>query len=123
MENFTPLKTVKKKRKINKFLVYGSMLFVFILVGVTAYLVNTTKIKREQKAYYIGDCQEYLKGNCLEFSESVTGYRFFCPQGVPSNFGCSENLQTVSGKKICFQHDCGTEQIDLSNAPCNFISN
>lgn len=50
MDNFTPLKAVKKKRKFNKFLIFGNLFLVVLIAAIGFFYYNKTLQTTEQKA-------------------------------------------------------------------------
>ncbi len=50
MDNFTPLKVEKKKRKINKFLIFGNLFLVVLVAAIGIFYYNQTLITTKQKA-------------------------------------------------------------------------
>lgn len=51
MDNFTPLKTEKKKT--NKFLIFANLVLLVIVVGVTGFYLKNKLLTTEQKAAFI----------------------------------------------------------------------
>ena len=50
MDNFTPLKTAEKKKKTSKFLIFGNIFLLLVLVLVTGFYLKDKFISTQQKA-------------------------------------------------------------------------
>jgi hypothetical protein len=119
MDNFTPLNTGKKPA--NKLLLIGNLILLLIIVGVGA--IYAKKIY-EGRASASGSCLS--KGyswtdssqRCFKGARD-TAYRYFCPDGVPGGYGCSQNPSVIQNTtEFCFENYCGVEQIDLLSKGC-----
>lgn len=125
MDNFTPLKVEKKKRKINKFLIFGNLFLVVLVAAIGIFYYNNVLISQKQKALESGErdeCKCIKDGDptvyywCLAYTTCTDdnnapkrcipnkdGYR--CDPG----YTCNETAESCGGggggtvKKICNQ--------------------
>lgn len=70
MDNFTPLKTEKPKKKFANFFLVVNILLMFVVVGITGYYLRNKLITTKEKAYVPTSerpCSEYhATGGCDE---------------------------------------------------------
>lgn len=94
MENFTPLKPIeKKKRKVNKFLIFGNLFLVILVAAIGIFYYNETLLTTQQKAYEHKSCSEYespseCDNNCSPYKSN--GQSFFCNWSYPQD-ECKES--------------------------------
>ncbi|MFA6532467.1 MAG: hypothetical protein WCT22_00540 [Patescibacteria group bacterium] len=94
MDNFTPLKPVeKKKKKLNKFLVFGNLFLVIVIAVAGIIFYNKQLQTTQQKAYEHKQCSDYgspseCNGNCSPYKNN--GQSFFCKWSFTQN-ECKES--------------------------------
>ena len=75
MDNFTPLKVEKKKRKINKFLIFGNLFLVVLVAAIGIFYYNQTLITTKQKAiFYTSKLKDFVQLP-LEFSKISLNFK------------------------------------------------
>ncbi len=69
-----------------------------------------------------GSCPDLkVEGNCVKKKDgtSFTAMHYFCPDMTSGGNGCQLNgVLKQNVRSICFEYDCGTEQIDIFNTTC-----
>lgn len=114
MENFTPLKPAeKKKRKFNKFLIFGNLFLVILVAAIGIFYYNKTLIPIQQKANPVwcedvtwdntalGGCQNVCEGTncCLKEKQCDISGNGFC--GTPSGNQCDDDQWCLMDDSTC----------------------
>lgn len=86
MDNFTPLNSEKKKKKINKFLLVGNILMMVFVVGLTGYYLRSRLLETQStKACTWNDsrgyCREQLGRRANEEAVRENGSTTACTEG------------------------------------------
>lgn len=89
MDNFTPLKAEKKKRKINKFLIFGNLFLVILVAVIGVIYYNKILITTRQKALESGQRDE-LKCKQQDGSYKWCLISSSCPNDNGAPALCSE---------------------------------
>ncbi|MFA6390598.1 MAG: hypothetical protein WCX78_02555 [Patescibacteria group bacterium] len=94
MDNFTPLKPIeKKKKKFNKFLIFGNLFLVILVAAIGIFYYNQKLQTTQQKAYEHQQCSGYgspsqCDSNCSPYKSN--GQSFFCKWSFTQN-ECKES--------------------------------
>jgi len=86
MDNFTPLNSEKKKKKLNKFLLFGNILMMVFVVGLTGYYLRSRLLETQnsQACSWNSDsgyCREQLGRRANEEAVREHGSATACTEG------------------------------------------
>lgn len=118
MDNFTPLKEVKAKKKVNKFFLVGNLVLFLTIIVVGVYYLNTTKFPYKGKAA-ISNCDIVSNGpGCFKVQGNgcptdVTLANIQCPKrsDFPNQPPCTEHDSRATS--ACFSINCGYQLFDF----------
>jgi hypothetical protein len=114
MNNFTPLKPAeKKKRKFNKFLIFGNLFLVILVAAIGFFYYNKTLIPIKQKANPVwcedvtwdntalGGCQNVCEGTncCLKEKQCDISGNGFC--NSPDGNQCDDDQWCLMDDSTC----------------------
>ncbi|MFA6081321.1 MAG: hypothetical protein WC741_02850 [Patescibacteria group bacterium] len=113
MDNFTPLKTEKKKRKFNKFLIFGNLFLLLILILTAGFFLKDKLLSYIPKA-------NQAPPDCDNYGVACTSKKK--PNGTPRN--CLNGQSESDGPGVCegttlvrtYRNECICEGIYCVNS-------